>query len=140
MEFEFLNSRDFISECKFATARSSGPGGQNVNKVNSKVELRFNISESKLLTEQEKANLQSKFLKKISADGFLIITSQVFSSQLKNKETAILKFNKLLNNALKPEKIRKKVKLSKADKENRLKNKKVVSDKKSLRKKITDIF
>lgn len=138
MDFEYLYNRDFVTECKFATARSSGPGGQNVNKVNSKVELRFNISESKLLTEFEIATLNTKFAKRISTEGFLIITSQVYSSQLKNKENAIQKFLKLLNNSLKPVKIRKKLKLSKADKEKRLKNKKVISEKKSLRKKITD--
>lgn len=138
MDFEFLNNRDFVSECKFSSARSSGPGGQNVNKVNSKVELRFNISESKLLSENEITILNIKLAKKISTDGFLIITSQVFSSQLKNKEAAIQKFLKLLNNSLKPVKARKKVKLSKADKEKRLKNKKAISEKKSLRKKITE--
>ncbi|OFX16918.1 MAG: hypothetical protein A2033_19340 [Bacteroidetes bacterium GWA2_31_9] len=138
MDFEFLNNRDFLSECKFATARSSGPGGQNVNKVNSKVELRFNIEKSQLLSENEKTTLNTKLAKRISTEGFLIITSQVFSSQLKNKEAVIQKFLKLLNNSLKPVKTRKKVKLSKADKEKRLKNKKVISEKKSLRKKITD--
>lgn len=138
MIFEFLNSRDFITECIFSSARSSGPGGQNVNKVNSKVELRFNVSESKLLTEREKVILHTKLFKRISLDGFLILTSQIYSSQLKNKETAFFKFNNLLNNALKPEKIRKKVKLSKADKEKRLKNKKVLSEKKSFRMKIIE--
>lgn len=138
MDLDFLNSRDFVSECKFATARSSGPGGQNVNKVNSKVELRFNISESKLLSENEIAILNTKLARKLNNEGFLIITSQVFSSQLKNKEAVIQKFLKLLNSSLKPVKARKKVKLSKADKEKRLKNKKALSEKKSLRKKITD--
>jgi len=95
--------RDFSSEVRFKASRSAGPGGQNVNKVNTKVELRFNVSQSLLLTDEEKSTLLSKLKNKINKDGELILTSGQSRSQLKNKELVIERFYRLINKALTPD-------------------------------------
>lgn len=127
------------TELNFSFSRSSGPGGQNVNKVNTKVELRFNINNSAILSEEEKFLLISKLEKQISNENELIIISQATRSQLNNKEDAILKFYDIINKALKPQKVRKPSKVTKAAKERRLKHKKVVSEKK-VRRNFKDDF
>jgi len=71
-----ISSRDFSNEIVFTASRSSGPGGQNVNKVNTKVELRFKINESNLLSEEEKLLLFQNLPTKINNDGELIVVSQ----------------------------------------------------------------
>jgi ribosome-associated protein len=131
---DILNNRDFYREFIFSASRSSGPGGQNVNKVSTKVELRFDIPRSILLSEEEKALLMLKLRKKISAEGFLIIVSQSERSQLKNKEKAIEKFYLLVTKALTPVKKRKKSRPSAASKEKRLDDKKMVAEKKARRR------
>ncbi len=125
----------FEQELLFSTSRSSGPGGQHVNKVNTKVELRFNIPLSELLTEEEKAILVQKLKNKINKDGELIIVSQENRSQYKNKEDAIEKFLDLLKKAFTPVKKRRPSKPTRASKERRLEGKKLVSEKKTQRKK-----
>ncbi len=127
------------TELNFSFSRSSGPGGQNVNKVNTKVELRFNINNSAILSKEEKFLLISKLEKQISNENELIIISQATRSQLNNKEDAILKFYDIINKALKPQKVRKPSKVTKAAKERRLKHKKVVSEKK-VRRNFKDDF
>jgi len=126
--------RDFSAELIFKTSRSSGAGGQNVNKVNTKVELRFNILTSQILTNEEKEILYLKFATKINNNGELIIVSQTDRSQLKNKENAIKKFYALIQKGLKPAKKRKPTKPSVASKEKRLEGKRIKSEKKLLRK------
>ena len=125
----------FEREILFSASRSSGPGGQHVNKVSTKVELRFNISNSELLSEEEKAILLHKLKNKINKDGELIIISQEERSQIKNKEAAIKKFLKILKEALTPIKERKATKPTRASLEKRLEEKRLVSEKKSQRKK-----
>lgn len=131
---DILQNRDFSSEFTFATSRSSGPGGQNVNKVNSKVELRFAVDQSTLLSDREKQIILSKLKNRINNDGELIITVQTDRSQLKNKEEAIEKFHELLNKALTPRKPRRATRPTKASIEKRLEIKKQNSEKKALRK------
>jgi ribosome-associated protein len=133
-ENNLLAERPFELEFVFSTSRSSGPGGQNVNKVNTKVELRFNISESILLNESEKELLLLKLKNRISSEGELIIVSQDDRSQLKNKENAISKFYLLLQHALTPQKMRKPTKPSMASRHRRLENKRRHSEKKQDRK------
>jgi ribosome-associated protein len=128
------NDRDFSSEFHFSASRSSGPGGQNVNKVNTKVELRFNIASSSLLSDEEKELLMEKLAKKINSEGELILVSQTGRSQLKNKEKAIEKFYSLLTRALTPRKKRKPTKPSQASKEERLESKRKQAEKKERRK------
>ncbi|HNW50549.1 MAG TPA: alternative ribosome rescue aminoacyl-tRNA hydrolase ArfB [Prolixibacteraceae bacterium] len=131
---EALKKRDFSGEFNFAASRSSGPGGQNVNKVNSKVELRFLIDTSILLSDNEKEIIKTKLKNKINSEGELIITVQTDRSQLKNKEKAIEKFYEILTKALTPRKTRKATLPTKASVEKRLDEKRLVSEKKALRK------
>lgn len=125
-----------ISECRFAASRSGGPGGQNVNKVNTKVELRFNVYGSEALTEEQKNLLASKLTNRINIENEIVLTSSTERSQLKNKINVTAKFIKLVTNALTPAKKRKRTKPTEASKQKRLKNKKMHSEKKQLRKKI----
>lgn len=131
---DILNNRDFSNELKFSASRSGGPGGQNVNKVSTKIELRFNVSISELLTPKEKEIIISKLENKINKEGELVLVSQSERSQLANKEKAIEKFYSLLRKALTPQKKRKATKPSKAAKEKRLESKRIKSEKKTLRK------
>lgn len=128
-----LSGRDFSSEFRFVTSRSSGPGGQNVNKVSTKVELRFDIPGSILLTDDEKEILQTLLQNKINTEGILITVSQSERSQLKNKEKAVAKFYSLLKKALTPKKKRKPSKPTLASKEKRLEEKKQTAEKKARR-------
>ena len=128
--------RELIKECVFKTARSGGKGGQNVNKVETKVELWFNILESQKLTEDEKALLLKKLANKLDKENVLHLQEQSDRTQLKNKELLISKFYKLVLQALKVSKPRKATKISKAIKAKRSENKKVLSEKKQLRKKL----
>ncbi|MBI9068617.1 MAG: aminoacyl-tRNA hydrolase [Salinivirgaceae bacterium] len=123
------------NELIFASSRSSGPGGQHVNKVNTKIELRFNIANSTVLYDHQKEILLSKLSNKISADGDLIIISQSTRSQLKNKHDAIEKFIDMLSKALKPRKKRVPTKPTKASRLRRLESKKRTSKLKQTRKK-----
>jgi ribosome-associated protein len=134
MENDILSSRDFSREFLFSASRSGGPGGQNVNKVSTKVELRFNIPNSILLIEKEKEILLIRLQKKINSEGFLIIVSQSERSQLKNKEKTIEKFYTLLKKSLTPKKKRKPTRPNAAAKEKRLEEKRMKAEKKARRK------
>jgi ribosome-associated protein len=131
-----LRDRNFQDEFVFQASRSSGPGGQNVNKVSSKVELRFNITNSALLSDDEKIIIGEKLINKINKSGELVLIAQTDRSQLKNKEKVIEKFYMLLEKALTPQKKRHKTKPTKASIEKRLVSKKVKSLIKSARKDI----
>jgi ribosome-associated protein len=134
MAIDILSGRGFSREFLFSASRSSGPGGQNVNKVSTKVELRFDIPHSILLTEEEKEILLTQLQKKINSEGILIIVSQSERSQLKNKEKTIEKFYTLLQKSLAPKKKRKPTKPNAVAKEKRLEEKKMNSEKKTRRK------
>ncbi len=129
-----FRERNFEDEFVFQASRSSGPGGQNVNKVSSKVELRFNIASSALLTDDEKIIIGEKLINKINKLGELVLIAQTDRSQLKNKEKVIEKFYLLLEKALTPQKKRFKTKPTKASVEKRLVSKKAQSMIKSARK------
>lgn len=124
----------FEREIEFKTSRSSGPGGQHVNKTNTKVELRFNILNSALLDEETKVILMSKLKSKINKEGEFIIVVQEERSQLRNKEIALQKFYDLLGKALTPTKKRKPTKPTTSSKIKRLKQKKEKSETKQRRK------
>jgi ribosome-associated protein len=125
---------DFLKEVTFKTSRSGGKGGQNVNKVSTKVELIFNIGNSLLFSAAEKMLLLEKLDGKIDSEGNLHVVSQKDRSQLANKEDAIEKALLLLDKALKVQKKRKPTKVPKSVIEKRLVGKSVISVKKQSRK------
>ncbi len=127
--------KDLTSELQLKASRSSGAGGQNVNKVNSRIELRFSVTDSEILSDEEKTILLSKLATKLTDDGILIITSQASRSQLENKELCVEKFYKLVEKALTLSKPRRATKPTAASKRKRLDEKKVNSEKKQQRRK-----
>ena len=131
-----IQSGELLSELTFAFSRSSGPGGQNVNKVNSKVTLLWDLAHSSILDEARKTLLLHRLASRITNEGVLVIVSQDSRSQLQNKEIALQKLDQILKQALTPRKPRKATKPSKAAKHKRLKTKKLHSEKKSWRRKL----
>jgi len=133
-----LQERDFDKELMFSYSRSSGPGGQNVNKVNTRVELRFNILLSDCLSYEEKEMVLKKLPGKINKEGEFIIVSQSERSQLRNRLKVREKFYLLLARALTTPKYRKPTSPSNASREKRLESKRIISKKKQIRRK-TDL-
>jgi len=129
-----LGQRDFSRDLRFRTSRSSGPGGQNVNKVETKVELIFNFEQSENLSEEEKQLFCNNLGRRVRKDGTIHVTCHEFRSQWKNKEACKQKFLDLLEEGLQEEKERKPKKISKAQKEKRLKEKKIRAEKKARRR------
>ncbi len=133
-----LSLRKFTQEFVFQTSRSSGPGGQNVNKTETRVELRFDIGNSFVLNDDEKELIISHLKNRINSEGILIITVQDSRSQLTNKQLAEQRFYEMLAKALKKQVKRKATKPSASANRRRLVTKKYKSVKKELRGKITD--
>ncbi|MCH7411639.1 aminoacyl-tRNA hydrolase [Belliella sp. DSM 111904] len=131
-----IKSQVFNSEFEFQTSRSSGPGGQNVNKVNSKVQLFFNIQETHFLNEEEKQNLYIKWANKIDNEGKIMFQSQEKRSQTQNKEQVIKRFYDALSKAFEKKKVRKATKPKKSAIEARIKAKKSKGEKKQSRGKV----
>jgi ribosome-associated protein len=121
------------NELVFTTSRSGGPGGQNVNKVNSKVTLSFDVAGSKVLAAEEKEVIAKKLATRMTNEGVLVLTAQDKRSQLQNKESVILKLEKLLGKAFEKKKARKATKPSKGSVQERIKQKKQHGEKKKWR-------
>ena len=129
-----MDERDFTGELHYSASRSSGPGGQHVNKVSTRMELRFHVASSALLSEAEKELIAEKLANRINAAGELILVSQSERSQLQNKEKVTEKFYLLVTRALTPRKKRTPTKPSRASKEERLEIKRQQSEKKERRR------
>ncbi|MDP4289876.1 MAG: alternative ribosome rescue aminoacyl-tRNA hydrolase ArfB [Bacteroidota bacterium] len=129
-----LRERNFENEFTISASKSSGPGGQNVNKVSTKIELRFNVFNSQLLSDEEKEIVVHKLKSRINNAGELLIVSQSERTQLKNKEIAIERFFALLEDALQPITIRKPTMPTYASQLRRLEHKKLRAIKKANRR------
>lgn len=123
-----------LNELKFEFIRASGPGGQNVNKVASAVQLRFNIPANIDLSDEIKERLQRIAKNRINSDGTLIIEAKRYRSQDQNRKDAVDRFTRILQKAIEKPKVRKPTKISKATNERRLKGKREISEKKLRRR------
>ena len=130
-----VNASLLYPELDFTASRSGGPGGQNVNKVNSKISVRFDVSHSEILTEEEKEVVLLRIAKYLTKTGVLQVVSQENRSQLENKQAVIAKLDALLAKAFEKRKTRKKSKPSHAAVQKRIQAKKHLSEKKKWRQK-----
>lgn len=125
---------NFTTELTYKTSRSSGAGGQNVNKVETSVTVMWKVDESQFFTEEEKKLIQSKLKNRINQEGTLQLTVSESRTQLKNKKAATEKILEIVNKSLIKPKPRKATKPSKSQIEKRMKQKKQHSEKKENRK------
>jgi ribosome-associated protein len=125
-----------ISEINFNTFRSGGKGGQNVNKVETAAEGNWKVSESRIVSENDKKLITQKLANRINSEGFLQVRSQAYRTQLQNKEEVVKKMNHLIAIALKPKRARIATRPSRASKEKRIETKKIKSETKQQRQKI----
>ncbi len=136
MQNHRIQVADLLPELVFTTSRSSGPGGQNVNKVSSKVTLKWNVVVSRILTDDQKSLLLEKLKTRLTTEGVLMLTSQESRSQFKNKEAVLVKLDQLLSAAFTKKKARKRSKPTKASVQKRIERKKRTGEKKQWRKKL----
>lgn len=129
-----LKMKDFSKELNFKTSRSSGAGGQNVNKVETAVTVLWKVDESEFFNERQKALIQEKLKNRINLEGLLFLTVSESRTQLMNKNKAIEKIIDIVNKALIIPKTRIATKPSRAKKEKRLDTKKKISEKKENRR------
>ncbi len=134
MTVEELKERNIDRNFVISGSRSSGPGGQNVNKVNTKIEIRLDIVSSPDFTEEEKALITERLKKRINSEGELLVTSQSERTQQKNREAATEKLFRMLADALTSATERKSTRPTVASREERLELKKRNSQKKRMRK------
>ena len=129
-----IRERALDKECIYTATRSSGPGGQNVNKVATRIELAFHVMNSQYLSDEEKATISEKLYTKINEEGYLKLSNSESRSQATNKENATEKLYDTLEKALIKPKVRKATKVPKAVKAKIKETKRIVSKKKATRK------
>jgi ribosome-associated protein len=130
-----MKTEVILAELQFKAVRSSGAGGQNVNKVSSKVVLTFDLKNSKALTEEEKALLTNKLTSRLTSEQILILNCEEDRSQLKNKIMVTKRFLELINKSLRVPKQRKATKIPRSVIEKRIKAKRNLSEIKQNRRK-----
>jgi ribosome-associated protein len=130
-----MDTEKIISELSFKAVRSSGAGGQNVNKVSSKVVLTFDLKNAQALSEEEKLRLETKLSSRLTTDLVLILNCDEDRSQLKNKEIVIKRFLEIIKNGLLVPKERRATKIPKSVIRKRIKYKKIISEVKKNRRK-----
>lgn len=130
-----MEKQKIISELSFKAVRSSGAGGQNVNKVSSKVVLTFDLKNSQALTEEEKLLVETKLPSRLTTDLVLILNCDEDRSQFRNKEIGTKRFLELIKNALLIPKERKPSKIPKSVIRKRINDKKNISEIKKTRRK-----
>jgi ribosome-associated protein len=138
MKPEELKKRNLENEFIISTSRSSGSGGQNINKLNTRVELRFNIRITELLSDEEKKLIFTKLQNKINRDGELLLTAQSERTQLMNKKKVTEKFYNLLSKALTLPRKRKATRPTITSVKKRIEKKRLQGYKKSLRRQADD--
>jgi len=126
-----------IKELSFKATRSSGAGGQHVNKVSSKIELTFDIQNSTILSEKQKQLLLQNLATRITKENIIMLFCDESRSQHKNKEIVTKRFLKIISNGLKIPKIRKPTKITRSANRKRLERKKIQAYKKAIRRKPT---
>lgn len=130
-----MNAEKIVSELNFKAVRSSGAGGQNVNKVSSKVVLTFDLNASDALSEEEKMLLKTNLATRLTSEDMLILNCDEDRSQMKNKEIVVKRFLEIIKKGLFVPKVRKATKIPKAVIKKRIKDKKNVSEIKQSRRK-----
>lgn len=130
-----METEKIISELQFKAVRSSGAGGQNVNKVSSKVVLTFDLKNSVALTDEEKILLEIKLTSRLTSESVLILNCDEDRSQFRNKEIVIKRFLNVITAGLHIPKIRKATKIPKSVIRKRIKDKKTISEVKKNRRK-----
>jgi ribosome-associated protein len=129
-----VDREKIISELTFKAVRSSGAGGQNVNKVSSKVVLGFNVLASNAISEEERMLAQTRLASRLTDEGVLILQCDEDRSQLRNKDIVIKRFFTVMDAALKVDKIRKPTRIPRSVIKKRIEGKRRLSDKKQNRR------
>ncbi len=132
----FMDIQKLLPDVTYQFARSGGKGGQNVNKVSTKAELRFSVTGSALLTDDERTILLEKLAAKLTTEGELVLTHQTERTQLANKEKVTKKFFRLIEKAFEVPKPRKATRPTRASQEERRTDKKKRGDLKANRRKV----
>ena len=122
-----------LREIHFRTSRSGGPGGQNVNKVETRVEVWWSLEDSAAFTDAEKARLRASLGRRLGSNGIVRVVSQKFRSQPRNRDAAVERLRELVAEALRPRRVRRATRPSQSSKEARLETKKRRAATKRLR-------